>query len=382
MAVISFSASGARLPAFRDTLRCRGIACKNQQIRGNAFYAEISAAEEKRLSALAAEYGVTLEIRRRRGLRYPLLPYRRRCGIIAGLLCGGLLLYRCNATVREIRITGNAQISETELREALAVLGVKEGVPFRGLRYAWLEQRMCLAVSDIEWITLRKEGGRLVVDLTEERKPPPMETGRTPCNYVAAVPAEITAMDVQNGFAAVKIGDTVKPGDLLISGVQTDECGVSKWCRAAGSVTGRYPAVFEQEQPFAAELPVRVASHTQTVLELLGREFPLSTAAPPDAPVTRCDVTRTPLTLFGRALPCAVIHKCYTVQETAVTAFSEAEARAILEESAARFEHNFHAKDIIISRDAEYRRTDLGILLKINYVFEGVIGKTSEIFVK
>ena len=382
MAVISFSASGARLAAFRDTLRCRGIACRHQQIRGNAFYAEASAADEKRLSALAAEYGVTLEILRRRGLRYPLLPYRRRCGILAGLLCGGLLLYLCNATVREIRITGNAQVSEAELREALAALGVREGVPFRSLRYAWLEQRMCLAVSDIEWITLRKEGGRLIVDLTEERKAPPVNTGRTPCNYVAAVPAEITAMDVQNGFAAVKIGDTVRPGDLLISGVQTDAFGVSKWCRAAGSVTGRYPAVFTQEQPFVAELPVRSETRTQTVFELLGKEFPLSPVMPPDAPFTRCDTERTPLTLFGRALPCAVIHRCYTVQETAVTVFSEAEARAVLEESAARFEHNFHANDIIISRDAEYRRTDLGILLKINYVFEGVIGKTSEIFVK
>lgn len=382
MAVIRFCASGARLPAFRDTLRHRGIACRNQQIRGNAFYAETDAAYEKRLSALASEYGVTLEILRRRGLRYPLLPYRGRCGIFAGLLCGALLLYHCNATVREIRITGNAEISEAELREALTALGVREGVPFRTLRYAWLEQRMCLAVSDIEWITLRKEGGRLIVDLTEERKAPPMETGRTPCNYVAAVPAEVTGMDVQNGFAAVKPGDIVKPGDMLISGVQTDEYGVSKWCRAAGSVTGRYPAVFTQEQPFVAELPVRSETRTQTAFELLGREFPLSFAVPPDAPVTRCDRSRTPLTLFGRALPCAVIHKCYTVQETAVTVFSEEEAKALLEESAARFEHNFHAKDIIISRDAKFCRTDLGILLKINYVFEGVIGKTSEIFVK
>ena len=102
----------------------------------------------------------------------------------------------------------------------------------------------------------------------------------------------------------------------------------------------------------------------------------------PDAPLTRCDETRTPLTLFRKELPFQLIHRIYTVQDTAVTVFSEEEARALLEESALRFEHNFHANDIIISRDEKFNRTDLGIMLKINYVFEGVIGKTSEIFVK
>ena len=54
----------------------------------------------------------------------------------------------------------------------------------------------------------------------------------------------------------------------------------------------------------------------------------------------------------------------------------------MLEESAARYVQNFHADDTLISKKAEFSRSDLGISLKINYVFEGVIGKSSEIFVK
>ena len=383
MAVISFSASGGRLSAFRDALRFRSSPCRHQQMRGNAFHADTAAKYEKQLSALACEFGVTLEIRSRRGLRFPLRPYRRRYGIPAGLLCGLLLLHVCSAAVREIRITGNSRIPESELRAALASLGVTEGVPFRSLRYDWLEQRMRLAVSDIEWITMRKEGGRLVVDLTEETLPPDMKQDRMPCNVIADVPAEIVGMNVLCGSAKVQAGDFVKPGDLLISGVQTDCYGFCRCCHADGTVTARYPAVFSRMQPFVAELPVSCASGTQTLLELFGCQLPLTVGFRiPDAPLSRCDVIRTPLTLFGRALPAALIRKNYTVQETAVTAFSEEEARALLDESAARFEHNFHANDIIISRDAKYDRTDLGIMLKINYVFEGVIGKTSEIFVK
>ena len=36
----------------------------------------------------------------------------------------------------------------------------------------------------------------------------------------------------------------------------------------------------------------------------------------------------------------------------------------------------------LISKETEFSQSDLGISLKINYVFEGVIGKSCEIFVK
>ena len=92
--------------------------------------------------------------------------------------------------------------------------------------------------------------------------------------------------------------------------------------------------------------------------------------------------TPEPLYLFQRRLPLALIRCRYTVQETVITAYSEDEIRSMLTESAARYVQNFHADDTLISKKAEFSRSDLGISLKINYVFEGVIGKSSEIFVK
>ncbi|MBQ6040667.1 MAG: sporulation protein YqfD [Oscillospiraceae bacterium] len=383
MAEISFAAEGKRLPGFRDAVRFRGIKCRQQQIRENIFYAQTSAFNEKRLSALAAEYGITLRITARRGLRYRLLPYRKRFGLLAGLLCGIRLIHWCNATVREIVITGNTRVSVDELRAALSDLGVTNGARFSDLPYAQIEQRMRLAVSDIEWINVRHEGGRLIVDLTEERRPPEMDFDRIPTNYIAQVPAQITKVDVRGGYACVQLGDTVQAGDLLISGVHEDAKGVTRFYHGDGFVTGRYAAQFVQEQPFAAELPVSGDVIPQTVLECFGRQIPLTVGfRKPDAPGTVLAENREQLTLFGRALPIAVLHRRYTLPQTAVTVFSEEEAKAILEESAARFERNFHANDIIISRSAEFSRSDLGILLKINYIFEGVIGKTSEIFVK
>lgn len=384
MSEIEFSAQGDQLGAFRDALRSAGVACRGQQIRGNIFYAQTAARNERRIASLAAETGVQFTVTARSGLRPRLHPYRKRWGLLCGLLCGIAFLYWCNATLRSVVIYGNTRISDAEILSALDSLGVGRGVPFRELPYTYLEQRMRLLIHDIEWITLRQEGGRLIVDLTEEREAPALTDDRAPTNIIAAVPAQITKMDIRGGHAVRAVGDTVQAGDLLITGVSEDPPGVTHYAHAAGIVEGQYPDTFFAEQPFVAELPVRGETVTDTQLAVFGHRFSLTLGfLPPDDTAHYIyEEDADPLMLFGQALPLTLLRCRYTRQETSITAFSEAEVRALLEESAARYEQNFHGADRVISKKAEFSQNDLGISLKINYVFEGVIGKTSEIFVK
>lgn len=384
MAEIWFSASGERLAAFRDAIRKDGIPCMAQQLRNDRFYAQTAARNERRLQSVAAEYDVAVTVWKRRGLRYLLKPYCRRIGILCGLLCGAAFLWWCNATVRSIEISGNETVSDAEILTALAALGVTYGTPLRDLPYTYVEQRMRLSIGDIEWIALRHTGGRLIVEMTEARQPPQLTDNRIPTNYIATVSAQITEMDVRGGHAVKQVGDAVKAGELLITGVQADQYGMTRYFHADGVVKGIYQAAFTQEQPFVAELPVRGESVSETVMELFGKRFSLSPGftppAHPESIIYEEDAER--MTLFGKIFPLTLLHCRYTRQETAITVFSREEAQAILEESARRYEQNFHADEMILSREAEFFETDLGISLKINYVFEGVIGKTSEIFVK
>ena len=384
MAYIRFTAAGEQLAAFRDALRRNGVACRRQQISGGVLTAQTSAGAVKMLEALAEYHEIELAVTARRGLRFRLAPFRKRYGFLFGAVCGAWFLWWCNAAVRSIEITGNQRIPEKEIIRALAALGVSYGVPFRDLPYQYLEQQMRLAVHDIEWITMRHEGGRLIVDLTEERLPPEMHDRRIPCNVIAAETAQITGMDIRRGFAVKQVGDTVHAGELLITGAQTDAFGICKYYHAEGIVTGTYFDTFEQTLPFVDEIPVRTRTRTETVLSVFGRRIPLTLgfARPESDENLIYEEDSEPLYLFQRRLPLALIRCRYTVQETAITVFSEDEIRSMLEESAARYVQNFHADDTLISKKTEFSRSDLGISLKINYVFEGVIGKSSEIFVK
>ena len=383
MAEISFSVSGTGLSGFREGLRREQIMCREQQIRGGSFYAKTDASNRRRIMALAQENGVMLEILAERGLRFRLRPYRYRFGVICGLVCGFLFLYWCNATVRSIEINGNETVSETEVLHALAEIGIERGTPFREIPFTYAEQRMRLRIHDIEWIALRHQGGRLIVDMTEERQAPALTNDRIPTNVVAAVSAQITSVNVLGGHAVKQVGETVKAGELLITGVQADTRGITRYYHADGIVTGIYNAEFTCEQPFVEEIPVRGKTVTEPLLEVFGKRFSLSlTFSPPGDREIIYEENRQPLTVCGQTLPLTLIQCHYTEPAYAITVYSEEEARAALEEAAARFERNFHAEDEILSRETVFSRTDLGISLKINYVFEGAIGKTSEIFVK
>ena len=382
MSYIRFTAAGEGLPAFRDALRTSGISCAFQQMRGGVFHAQTNVRNRRRLLALAAESGVTVQITGRHGLHFALMPYRFRFGIPVGALLAFALILWYTSAVRTIEIHGNQRVSEAEILQALSGLGIAYGTPFREIAFTHAEQRMRLAVSDIEWIALRHVGGRLVVDLTEERNPPEMERDRIPANVIAAETAQITEISVTGGTALRQRGEAVKAGDVIISGVRTDKFGISRYVRASGTVRGIYTDSFSQEQPFVAELPVHGNPVTETAVSLFGKRFYLPPRTEQPAAPSDYSEEETALTLFDRTLPFSLIRCTYTPLETLITAYSEAEAKALLTESAARWEQNFHGNDRLISRNAEFSRTDLGISLNINYTFEGVIGETSEFFVK
>ncbi|MBR5371883.1 MAG: sporulation protein YqfD, partial [Oscillospiraceae bacterium] len=376
-----FAASGSDVPAFRDAVRAANYPCRAQCISGGVFRAAVRWRHWGGLRRIAENMEITLTVERRRGLRYRIFPYRRRLGLLAGLAAGAFLLYRNNARICDIRIIGNSRVSDTEILTALNGLGITYGTPFREIEFTWAEQRMRLAIHDIEWITLRHKGGILTVDLTEEREKPEMHSRRNPSNYVAAVQAQITDMHVLGGTAVKAVGDAVKAGDLLISGVTEDSRGITRYQHAEGVVTGIYEEEFCRQQSYHAEIPVRGTPETAEYLELLGRKIPLTPRfSPPEGDVVY-EEFREPITLFGMQIPVMRLRCVYTPRLTAETDYSPEETKAMLTEAANRYLNNFHAADRLVSSESSFTESETGVSIRTRYVFEGEIGRIAEFFV-
>jgi similar to stage IV sporulation protein len=73
---------------------------------------------------------------------------------------------------------------------------------------------------------------------------------QTPSNLIAAYDGQIEALQVTGGVCTVKIGDTVKKGTLLVSGVIDSRAFGYRLVRARGEVFARTTLTFQTEIPY------------------------------------------------------------------------------------------------------------------------------------
>ena len=98
-----------------------------------------------------------------------------------------------------------------------------------------------MSSSDIAWININRRGSVAYVTVAEKEQNPTdsgSTTGAGYANIVAAADCVIEEITVTRGTPEVKVGDVVRAGDLLISGVMPLESG-GGFCYAEGIVIGR-----------------------------------------------------------------------------------------------------------------------------------------------
>ena len=266
---------------------------------------------------------------------------------------------------------------------ALDELGIRRGADISELDFHWCENELRVRVEGISWASIRRTGNRIVVEVTEIVRAPEAPKMRVPCNIVSTKKAKITSFTVQDGFLMHKIGDYVREGTLLVSGVSTSSSGSIMLHHSMGSIIG----VYDEQVTFSGSFtPVRTVKtgreRKERSLRLFSLNIPLYLGR---NSFTDYDTesSESPLVLFGKTLPIAVGHRRFT--ETALTGITLTEEQ--LEDELNRkifiYEKNFIGEDTkILSRSIEKSITPDGMTLTVNYSLEGDIGREKELLIK
>ena len=152
-----------------------------------------------------------------------------------------LLIFLCSSVVWDIRVDGNDTLPSSSIILALSDCGFEIGSSWDKCDLSAIENEMQLRFNDsISWINLNKRGFVCYVSVIEKATEKPSTDSQTfeYANIVSDSDCVIEEVTVSAGLAAVKPGDTVKKGDVLIFGILPDEQG-GGFCRAQGRVTGR-----------------------------------------------------------------------------------------------------------------------------------------------
>jgi len=170
------------------------------------------------LRPIAKKTGCRVRILKKHGLPFLINRYRGRKTFLLGAALFVVLFYIMTSFVWTIEITGNEKIETQLIIEKLASMGVKPGVLKYRINSEKVADRIIMDVNGLSYVSVVVRGTKVKVEVAEGVDVPPMVPLSEPCDIVAGKDGVIKSIVVKAGQAAGKEGDTVKKGQILVSG--------------------------------------------------------------------------------------------------------------------------------------------------------------------
>ena len=205
----------------------------------------------KKVIAKGREIGLSLRSVRKGGIPRLIYLYRKRAGLFLGALIALFLLVLSERYVWDIRISGNETMTYEDVVAELETCGFGIGSYIPDLQSEVLENRVLLASDRISWISVYMDGTVAKIQIIEHTTPPPREDFSRPANLIARTDGQIETIQLFRGNCVVKMGQAVKKGELLVSGLYDSNTQGIRYTRAAGQVFARTERVIEVEIPLS-----------------------------------------------------------------------------------------------------------------------------------
>ncbi|MBO5109989.1 MAG: sporulation protein YqfD [Clostridia bacterium] len=172
-----------------------------------------------------------------RGLPALFLSHRSRWGIPVGVFIAAFLFFSTQNIVWKINISGNDSISCESILTELSNAGFHVGSKIDPDDLDQLHNQILATSSDIAWISINLSGVVANVEVREHQKATPSTPPESALsNIVASADGLIHQINVKSGKRVVEIGQVVKKGELLISGISDSQTLGARYEQAEGEV--------------------------------------------------------------------------------------------------------------------------------------------------
>ncbi|MEE0969104.1 MAG: sporulation protein YqfD [Clostridia bacterium] len=162
--------------------------------------------------------------------------YKKRYGLMAGTIIIAALLVLSGNHIWDIRVSGNKVLTAAEVKAELDKAGFRVGSRQGEKDVDEISNTVLLNSDMIAWLSINFNGNVAYVDIREKVLAKANENISEPANIIASRDGIIEYMQVLRGSAAVKEGESVKEGDLLISGLYESSHGEYLTDHAMGKV--------------------------------------------------------------------------------------------------------------------------------------------------
>ncbi len=233
---VEFCAEGGFPERFINLCNIRGINLwdvKNDGVKVVAFTTE---REFQELKIPAENSGMTLKIIKSYGLKTFSIRHKWRCGAVLGIALAFCFWIFMSGFIWEVEVLATEGVNVEDFTESLSDLGVKIGARKSKIDIIQVQNQLMNEYSELLWVSINVFGGKAQVEMSEFVEQKEITDTKTPVNLVAKKKGEIVLVKGYNGVNAVKEGDNVTKGSLLISGVVKNFDGSEYFTHAKGEI--------------------------------------------------------------------------------------------------------------------------------------------------
>lgn len=251
-----------------------GINVWRVAIKNNCLYFKTGIASFKKIRLLKRKIKGKIHITKKCGLPFFVAKNKHRYGMVAGFVLFFAILYFLSGFIWNIDISGNETISDATITKALEEIGIYEGVRISKINTENHRNELLLKCNNISWAAINIEGSRLTLDITEAKFKD--EKSEEPSNLKADSDGIIKSVEIISGTANVKVGDAVRKGDLLVSGIMEYQDMHTEFVRSRGKIIAEVEKDFKIIQPMRVKESHRTGEKvTRSVLSIFGIKSPL-----------------------------------------------------------------------------------------------------------
>lgn len=216
---VTLEITGYKPEKFVNIAARRGLFFRNvKYLEKQKIQGDISIKSFRKLRPVAVKARCRMHIIKRGGSAFFLDKCAARKPFFIAGVCSFAFLIWMTFLVGSIDINAPVTLSQQQILNFLENNGVHVGMFKFAVDDERLAKKIVLDLDGISWAEVSFKGMRLQVDVAEAVPKPDIVPYTEPCNMIAAKEGVIHSMNVKNGMATVKIGDTVTAGDLLVSG--------------------------------------------------------------------------------------------------------------------------------------------------------------------
>lgn len=351
-----------------------GIHLWNSKPQKDGIESSISVRDFFLLRKIPALRKARVHILKKRGWPFVVNRYKYRYGILAGFILFFCIIGVLSSKIWIIDIVGNEKVSEAEILNACSNIGITTGIAKNSIYPKLEREKLILQLDNIAWASLNIEGSRLSVNVTEiDGKE---EKDKSYSNLKADFDGIIEKLDIVSGTSVVRVGDAVKKGDLLVSGI-IETADETTFVHSKGTVMAKTEHNVTLEENYRQKVNIPTGKTVKkTVVEFFGLKIPLYLGRESGSFESKSEVTTAKL--FSQNLPIKIYKKTFIFGKEEEITYSDESLCQKLEKTLKEQQELIDCeKSEVVNK--KFKKTETGISLtavikaKENIAYEDIL---------